>query len=72
MLHALHLALGVQRDLDHAAARLALDFETLQLLLHVLHLGLHGLRLLHQAHDVHGCGLLGTSNVVGGVDAGSA
>ena len=52
MRQALHLALGGQVDLDHAAAGRALDLERLELVLQLLHLLLHGLSLLHDAHEV--------------------
>jgi hypothetical protein len=42
-----HLALAVERDLDHAAAGRAGDFGPGQLLLQLRHLGLHLLGLLH-------------------------
>src|ERR1700760_520556 len=51
-----HRALGVESNLDEAAAGLAFDLDRLHLSLHLLKLRLGGLHLLHEAHDVaHAC-----------------
>ena len=50
--HALHVALGGQRDRHHAAARGALDRDLVELGLHLLHLRLQLRRLLHQPEEI--------------------
>ena len=49
---ALHRSLGAERDGDEAAAGLPLDFDLFERGLRIGHLGLHRLRLLHDAHEV--------------------
>ncbi len=51
-LHALHVVLARHRDLHHAAAGFAHDFQKGDLGLHLLHVGLHGLGLLHHVADI--------------------
>src|SRR5262249_37183320 len=51
-LQTLHLAFAVERDLDHAAARLAGHLDALELGLHLRHAALHRLGLLHQLSEI--------------------
>src|SRR5690606_9326740 len=51
-LQAAQLALAGHGDGDEAAAGAAFDEEVADVLLELLHLGLHALQVLHHAHDV--------------------
>src|SRR3954447_711360 len=51
-LDSLHLTLGAELDHDHAAAGRALDFDAVELGLHLLHLRLQLRSLLHHAQKI--------------------
>src|SRR5262249_59903495 len=56
-LHALHLVTAVHGDLHHAAAGLTDHLDVGDLGLGLLHIGLHGLGLLHQIVEVTSHGI---------------